>query len=328
MPKISVTFRDFPSGHSLSKTPTRTLDFKVSELVWAAMSVGKGQVADMKAHANFSRLERRFRSYMLQAHFLIDSKGAVQPSSLFIGMDPSEKSAVSYFAGMAVTKLLLWRYFKVRWLMHLDVFHKDFSLKVGASERPDLFGIDDSGGWHVVESKGRSRGHDLAALKKAKDQAKKVMSISGRAPKLSLGVLTYFSGKGLRCSVADPEPERDGGFSMSTEVHRFLDEYYKSIIEMVGATPQAQRGERTLDGISYQTAELDDSGIAIGYDVRIPDLVRKTMLFDTPSFLGSEINPRAPEPRDARHFVGPDGILIELDERWDLVAMKKEPQER
>lgn len=325
MLKMPIRFVDFPAGHALAKKPTQSLSFTAAELVWGAMSVGKGHLAHMKAHGNFSRLERRFRSYMLQAHLKMDAHGALHRSSLYDGLDPSEKSAVSYFIGMAVTKVLFWRYFRVRWLMHLDIFRKDFSVSVPAGQRPDLFGRDDTGKWYVAESKGRTGGRSETAMAKAKAQARKVASISGVAPHLSVGVLSYYTTKGLHCEVVDPEPDVEGGFSLGVEEDAFFSEYYAPLFKLIEDAPANQRAEREFHGIRYKTVRLDDSGVVLGYDTRLEESLHTLYVSPESELVAQDVVRKSDS--DLRYF-GPDGLLIELDNSWLPSSMQEEPQTR
>jgi hypothetical protein len=74
------------------------------------------------------------------------------------GLDPSEKSAVSYFVGLTVAKLLAHRLLDVPWLMHLDVYRRDLQPVLHGGGKPDLVGQNGAGQWVAIESKGRTHG--------------------------------------------------------------------------------------------------------------------------------------------------------------------------
>ena len=88
-----------------------------------------------------------------------------------------------------MAKLFAWRRLQVPWLLHLDVYRDrlDVSTEPGKS-KPDLVGLDSSGSWVVVESKGRTNDFDQRALDKAKSQSKTVRAISGATPKYRVGL--------------------------------------------------------------------------------------------------------------------------------------------
>ncbi len=72
------------------------------ELVWAAISVGRGSLGHIQQHGVFSMFEIAYRSAILYANLVESDGGGIVRSSAYEGLDPSEKSAISYLLGMTL----------------------------------------------------------------------------------------------------------------------------------------------------------------------------------------------------------------------------------
>ena len=93
-------------------------------------------------------------------------------SDAYSRLDPSEKSAVSYFLGMTQAKITCELLLGVPHLLHVDAALALIGRQTRAS-RPDLIGFDPTTAAYTiaVEAKGRSNGWDEEAISKAKTQA-------------------------------------------------------------------------------------------------------------------------------------------------------------
>ena len=188
MPKLIYAARGFPRPSSPELSGSHTLDITWSELVWAAITVGRAGMRDVLQFGTYSGFEIIYRTALLYANLTETPCEHLARSDAYDGLDPSEKGAVSYFLGLSASKLFAGRCLNVPWLLHLDVYRTQLSavLKKGRS-KPDLVGQDCSGNWIVIESKGRTNGFDDKALDKAKKQSRKVRTISGTASQIPCG---------------------------------------------------------------------------------------------------------------------------------------------
>jgi hypothetical protein len=203
---IRHTSEDFPASHPVS---SGTLGLEWSDLLWAAITIGRPNVTYVFQHGDASIHEALFRVFMIKTALgQVGGSRRFQRTAAFKALDPTEKGAVSYFLGMAVCKLFASRLLNTPWLLHLDVFGSQLSAatKSGRS-RPDLIGQDTSGAWHAFETKGRSGMPSAEDKLKAKTQAERLVSVNGTACTLQIGSFTFFRKDALEFYWRDPEPE-------------------------------------------------------------------------------------------------------------------------
>lgn len=203
---IRHTSEDFPASHPVS---SGTLGLEWSDLLWAAITIGRPNVTYVFQHSDASIHEALFRVFMIKTALgQVGGSCRFQRTTAFKALDPTEKGAVSYFLGMAVCKLFASRLLNTPWLLHLDVFGSQLSAatKSGRS-RPDLIGQYTSGAWHAFETKGRSGMPSAEDKLKAKTQAERLVSVNGTACTLQIGSFTFFRKDALEFYWRDPEPE-------------------------------------------------------------------------------------------------------------------------
>jgi hypothetical protein len=154
--------------------------------------------------------------------------------------DPSEKTSISFYLGMTLTKLFAEVLFGVPRVLHFAIYAQNYQIVAGQGEsRPDLIGLSNGGDWYVFEAKGRSNGFDAEALATAKEQAKQIRSIDNLAPVCSIACQAYFSPTGLSFRMDDPAARRNDRsrtikISRSDFVHAY-DDPLRRIIELRGA---------------------------------------------------------------------------------------------
>lgn len=154
------------------------LSFYWSEIVWAAITIGKRNWADVCKHGRYLVIAAIFKVSMIFAYFKEDSKtNNIIKSEVYKNSYPSEKGEISYFQGIILTKILANRLFDVPWLMHLDIYKSRIAYCIIKDSRPDLIELDMKNDWFVFEVKGRSNGFKRDVQHKAKDQAKQLITI-------------------------------------------------------------------------------------------------------------------------------------------------------
>jgi len=205
--KIAYTSEKFPSSCGVG---SGTLSFCWSDLLWAAITIGRPNTAYVFRHGDASIHEALFRlSLVRMALEQVPLSNRLYRTDAFRALDPTEKGAVSYFLGMAVCKLFASRLLDTPWLLHLDVFRDQLHpVTLGGRSRPDLLGEDATGVWHAFETKGRSSPPSIGNKEKAKEQAERLVSVNGSKCSLHVGSLAFFRGDGeLEFYWRDPEPE-------------------------------------------------------------------------------------------------------------------------
>jgi hypothetical protein len=269
---------------------------------------------DVLQFGTYSGFEIIYRTALLYANLRETVCGHLSRSDAYDGLDPSEKGAVSYFLGLSASKLFAGRCLQVPWLLHLDVYRTQLNavLKKGRS-KPDLVGQDCSGNWIIIESKGRTNDFDEKALARAKKQSRRVRTISGSPPKFRLGVQSYFEEGHLRLAVVDPD--HDGGaIDLPISPQMVNHEYYDPFRAWIEA------------GDSYRVAIED----RVFWVRREPSLDLTVGLeqarYKRVGKNETDIDQISGNPAD--HFVGSDGVLVELGPAWSNKVMALQPEER
>ena len=169
--RIPYTSQDFPSHPKIAASGA--LEANWTDILWAALTVGRPNTAYVFRHGKSSYHEALFRLTLVR--MALEERrfsGRLHRTEAFRALDPTEKGAVNYFLGMTVCKFFAYKLLNTTWLLHLDVFRNqlDPSVTEGRS-RPDLVGLDQAGAWNAFECKGRSSTPNAEERRKAKEQA-------------------------------------------------------------------------------------------------------------------------------------------------------------
>lgn len=320
---VSIQYRaeNFPGHLGPRLKGTQILSCSWADLLWAALTVGRGELAHVTRHGVFSAFEMAYRVAILYAN-LRESSDSGEPrlikSSAYEGLDPSEKSAISYFIGMTMTKLFAENLLDTPWLMHVDVYRHLLNLPSDA-QRPDLIGKTAGGEWVALESKGRTNGFDQAALTKAKAQTQKAATVGGESVSLRVAALTYFDHGELRVYLDDPDETRirEEKVDLRLTDAQFYDGYYRPFRRWFDDSPRARK--ETIDGVEFVMQAVSEFDLEIG--VRA-DWVQSDIV---------EIPRRSLVPvREAAEGIalGRDGVVVRTGVLWSRAQMQLEPQER
>ncbi|MDA1277971.1 MAG: hypothetical protein O2960_28585, partial [Verrucomicrobia bacterium] len=235
-----------------------------SDILWAAVTVGRPNRQYVFRHGQSSQYEALFRwSLVRMALQQSGSAGRrLRRTDAAKSLDPTEKGAVNYFLGMVMCKMFALRLLNVPWLLHLDVFRPQLNPVLNGRSRPDLIGEMSPGQWLALESKGRVSPPDRTTKDKAKDQALRCLSVNGQPVSLHIGAVAYFKNDSLRFCWEDPKPhpeEPRNGFRLrvsSENVWRF---HYLPVLELL------QHGEATGTRLSEDNeVKLDNLDVTIG----------------------------------------------------------------
>lgn len=320
MPTIPYIAQNFKPHWGAPLTGSHSLAATWEELVWSAITVGKPGIAELFSHGWYSLSDAIVRSHTIYAN-LRQTPSRFEKSTLYDSLDPTEKGATSYFVGMMAAKLVAARLLNTPWLFHLSRFKQDGgTLTLNGNSQPDLIGLNRRRDWVVIEAKGRTNGFSSNALSKAKAQTRKLRQINGQFPALRVGIQAYFS-PCLELMLDDPEPEEfdDDAVDIVAEQRDLLRGYYS----FAHSVTRGSNDVRKVLGRQYAFHNIEDVGLTIGLDRRIQSS------FDYPSILDilGELR-TGDEPavlQDGPLTTFPDGIAIQLDDRWTKNRMLRQP---
>ncbi len=212
---IEFESEGFGSGGPVSNG-TATLTTSWSEVLWAAITVGRPNVGYVFAHGASSMYEAIFRWSLVR--MTLEQSGPrasrFRRTAAARALDPSEKGAVNYFLGLTMGKLFAAKLLGAPWVVHLDVFRAQLNAVLTGRSRPDLIGQTTGGDWVALECKGRVSPPNADAKEKAKEQAQRITSVNGIPPSYSIGAITYFAKDTLRFYWRDPDPARPKSFTV------------------------------------------------------------------------------------------------------------------
>ncbi len=321
--EINYTSQNFLYHYGTDFRGINQLQFTVQELMWSAITVGRANIIDVLSHGIYSEYEILYRASIIVANLSQNGINLFK-SSAYEHLDPSEKSAVSYFLGLTFTKLLCAKRLNIPWLLHIDVYREQFSrggqaFRFGSSRsRPDLIGLDIRRNWTVIESKGRTNKMERNLLNSAKNQTQNLRQIGGQYPNLRIAIVTHFINGQLTVDWSDPLDYNEENFNIETNSEEFLFNYYKIIFNVL------QTNEKSiieLDGfLSYS---FDAINLTIGLDKNIYNAYEKKDLAQIqPKY---ELNSSAFKAiSDQEFYAGIDGILIGLGGNWnELIQSNK-----
>jgi hypothetical protein len=315
MPKLRYTASGFPGSSAPLLSGAHDLSFTWAQLVWAAISVGRAGMSHILRFGLYSAFEIVYRTALVYANLRERPTGYLTRSAAYDALDPSEKGAISYFLGLTLSKLFAGECLSVPWLLHLDVYRAQLQAVLAGRKKPDLVGLNDSGEWVVIESKGRTNGYDAEALEKAKEQTRAITTIAGRAPTLRVGLLSYFEASGLRLAANDPEQNEDAPLDIPVTEEMVAEEYYRPF----HAWLEEARAEMVVfEDRKYFLRREPEFDFAVGLDA---ERFRGRLAVDS---VPHELAPAGFH----EIFAGRDGVLVQLGRRWSQDKMLVEPEDR
>ena len=266
MPIIDYESESFPPGGPVTNGPAQQINVSWNDIVWAALTVGRPNRNAVFQYGNSSFYEAIFRLSLVRMALEQLGPGArrLRRTSAARALDPTEKGAVNYFIGMLMCKLFADKLLDAPWMLHLDVFRPALNVVLSSRSRPDLIGQRISGEWVALESKGRISAPDTNAKTRAKQQAQRVVSVSGTVPQFHIGAITYLKGEALQFYWRDPEPPRHDRASL--DYLEFNPDMWRYHYELVLAYIQA--GPRGLRFVGQpETEENEDVTVKIHPEV-------------------------------------------------------------
>jgi len=285
------------------------LTFDWGDLIWASITVGR-MPPDQFGHGIYSSWEVVQRAGMIFAYLSEDPTGRIVPSPLYLELDRSEKGTVSYYIGMAMTKLFVDHLFNASWLAHIDRYQLALQVVFGPGRtRPDLVGPDPTLNWLVAEAKGRSGGRDQGASDTMKDQKTFVLSVAGAAPHVAMGCQAYFGNGMLALEVVDPTEPSELAVDYPLDPDYFFWAYYRSLVAII-----SQSGlEAFEDGRAQRLLRVPEADLTIQIDAELFDLVSRDL--DEARGMAGEVL-RFLANREVARVEQGDGLGVQLGPAW------------
>ncbi|MEV4284044.1 hypothetical protein AB0K40_00925 [Nonomuraea bangladeshensis] len=227
---------DFPPGI----VPYGNVYFSSGDLAHALFTTGRAP-GDTARHGLASVWEWLHRVSLIPAYLRSrPANNRVVRSSLANALDRSEKVAVSYAIGQAMTQIFSEHILQIPFLMHIDRYATRYGIAFTGKKRPDLFGLHPPGDWVVAESKGRSGSMESDLRQKLIDQKRSVRSIKGVPPSLAYGCVASFPrnqwGTGsLRLDLFDPVEDEVGAVDIPADIDSFILAYYEPFMAAISA---------------------------------------------------------------------------------------------
>jgi hypothetical protein len=257
MLRIDYFSENFSSSGAVGNGPG-VLTTSWDDLLWAAVTVGRPNRQYVFRHGTASIYEALFRWSLVR--MALEQAGPrayrLRRTTAAKTLDPSEKAAVNYFLGLAICKLFADKLLGAPWMLHLDVFRPQLNPVLVGRSRPDLVGQTIGGDWVALECKGRVSVPGAKAKDKAKEQAERLVSVSGVAPILNIGGITFFRGDALEFFWRDPTPEmvkRPIELQVESTAWSY---YYRPIIDLIKSRPN-QLSLMSKDEVTMPIEGLD-----------------------------------------------------------------------
>lgn len=339
MPNLDYIANRFPSNLGPQLNGLNSVDIQWPELVWAAITVGRKSWDDVIRYGSLSWLEIIYRSAILRANLSSTPQAGFTKTDTYKNLDPSEKSAVSYFFGLSFAKLAAQRLFGIPWLVHLDCF-SDLPIRLRGNQRPDLIGENYRGEWGVFEAKGRTNRIDKKTIQKAKEQTRMLRKIDGSNPSIRVASISHFSDDTLNLHLEDPDEIAPNAidFEILGGEDQFLKYYYQpffSLIEGGGISHEEAIGRRTgfveIGSRRINIVSLTEIDMVVGLDSQVQEILRlgfqeRDILTYSDRRLRPQLLNQFEGILQAHHvnddtasFLGLDGVFVDLGQSWDRV---------
>ena len=325
------------------------------EIVHAAITVGRSGRRDVLKHGHYSLFEMHYRCCLIYANLQTSHSDHIIKTCAYMDLDPSEKSAISYFLGLTFTKLLAARLFRIPWLMHLDVYKNQLSI-LTSGNRPDLVGQDGPGKWSVFEAKGRTRGKTSHVVAKAKGQTRGLRTICNCYPVNRVASIVHFPRQSLRVYLEDPDEIIDDAVDLNFSENQFHQDYYGLFATLFDPDREADRtasinrqvtvvpvagNQRTVHIVAMEGIDVEIGLEAHVYNVlrsqnirsqisEIMPLIQELLAqFDTENIQQRDIGPdESTDSGEEDSYLGPDGVFVRLGESWSSDRMRLDPRKR
>ncbi len=282
------------------------LHFDADELAHALFATGRAP-GDIAGHGMSSVWEWIHRASLMPSYVRRANGGRLVRSALALELDRSEKVALSYALGQALTGIFCRQKIGVTYLMHVDRYATRYGAVFGLGRtRPDLIGRAPLG-WVVAEAKGRSNAMENDLRSKLEDQKRSILSIEGAAPWLALGCVASFPppNRTMMVDAFDPKDNEPEAIRIDLTFENFLRAYYEPFAAAIDF------GERNDVLKAMIVSDLAGLGVSVGMPRSIYDALRSRPAAQEP--FSTVVGQALEQLGDGVKF--PDGTLVSVE--WD-----------
>ena len=212
------------------------LVFSNRELLHSVITCGMPVQRITAPFLSKKKLELTYKMFLVETALDIEGD-RLKKAKRIAYLDSSEKSVMSYYMGMFLTKLISGRLYGADYLTHLNLIrsvdHKEFIDFFNSEWRQDMIGLSiPENQWSVWEAKGGSNRREQA-LKKGSQQISDIESVNGNVPDPAAVCMTYYDHSYLCGVVRQPENDQKA----KKECIRFCEEdffraYYQPLCEL------------------------------------------------------------------------------------------------
>ena len=209
------------------------LVFSNRELLHSVITCGMPVQRITASFLSKKKLELTYKMFLVETALDIEGD-RLKKAKRIAYLDSSEKSVMSYYMGMFLTKLISGRLYGADYLTHLNLIrsvdHKEFIDFFNSEWRQDMIGLSiPENQWSVWEAKGGSNRREQA-LKKGSQQISDIESVNGNVAAVCM---TYYDHSYLCGVVRQPENDQKA----KKECIRFCEEdffraYYQPLCEL------------------------------------------------------------------------------------------------
>ena len=187
------------------------LVFSNRELLHSVITCGMPVQRITASFLSKKKLELTYKMFLVETALDIEGD-RLKKAKRIAYLDSSEKSVMSYYMGMFLTKLISGRLYGADYLTHLNLIrsvdHKEFIDFFNSEWRQDMIGLSiPENQWSVWEAKGGSNRREQA-LKKGSQQISDIESVNGNVPDPAAVCMTYYDHSYLCGVVRQPENDQ------------------------------------------------------------------------------------------------------------------------
>lgn len=309
---ISLETED-KNSDSVLTNKTVELEFSNKELLHAIITCGMPIQRLTAVYPEKRRLEVLYKLFLVET--ALETEGdRLKKSRKIAYLDSSEKSVISYYMGMFLTKMISNRLYGTDYLAHLNLIRKpdkEEFIDFFASEwRQEMIGYrPEAKIWGVWEAKGGSNRREQA-LKKGTQQLEAIGTVNGAGPDPGVVCMTYYD-HGYLCGILREQEGDTKGEQIVFTPEEFYRAYYKPICELFLDKESALRlcGSNaeiavTVPYFSEKCVEPEQRSIRVGISRRL----LQALMEEDYSLVAELAGGQTECPEGA--YCGADGIYI------------------
>lgn len=232
--KLNVEAAGYGDEEGFLKEDT-DLTLTDGELLHAVVTCGIPGERLMPEYPGKGRAELIRRLSLMESS--LDARGEyLRKSGRILELDESERSLVSYYLGMFITKLVSRKVYGIDYLVPLQNIQTEISqksIRYRGKRRTDLIGYrtSENGSYSVWEARGRSN-NSAQALEEGCRDAGEILSVCGQIPERADSCMTYY---GARClSVRIKKAFRASeGVELSFPLAAYFQAYYDTAFGLI-----------------------------------------------------------------------------------------------